>query len=181
MSSTEEEDTEVNEWTDEVWRSDLASNSIIKVRSVHPSSFFGSGKVAASHPGSGDPREDHQRESPGGLHQLPQNEQHPEEEPLQGMDLRHGQDRQDPRPLRTHPPDLRCESKVEPRQVRARSGLPQLRQVACRPRRWHPSQLLLEPQELRRHQVLAAHQSRRKDCSSQCEARRRQRIARRRR
>lgn len=49
FSSSEEEDAGDNEWTDEVWRSQIANASLVKLRTVHTTWFFGSGKVDASH------------------------------------------------------------------------------------------------------------------------------------
>jgi hypothetical protein len=43
-SSSDEEEI-LNEWTDEVWRNQIANDSLVKVRSIHNSKFFGSGKV----------------------------------------------------------------------------------------------------------------------------------------
>lgn len=44
-TSSEEDEEEMNEWTDEVWRNELALGSIVKLRQVRNSTFFGSGKV----------------------------------------------------------------------------------------------------------------------------------------
>jgi hypothetical protein len=39
------EDNEVNEWTDSIWRNSLANTSIVKMREVSKSRFFGPGRV----------------------------------------------------------------------------------------------------------------------------------------
>jgi hypothetical protein len=47
MTSSEEEDEDdLNEWTDEVWRNQVACDSIVRLKKVYPNRFFGSGKVA---------------------------------------------------------------------------------------------------------------------------------------
>jgi hypothetical protein len=44
FSSSDEEEGS-NEWTDAVWRSQIANSSFVKLRTIHNSKFFGSGKV----------------------------------------------------------------------------------------------------------------------------------------
>lgn len=46
MSSSEDDgEDNVNEWTDEVWRNEIACKSMVRLKKIHPSRFFGSGKV----------------------------------------------------------------------------------------------------------------------------------------
>lgn len=44
-STSSDEEEVLNEWTDEVWRNQIANESLVKVRTIHNSKFFGSGKV----------------------------------------------------------------------------------------------------------------------------------------